>query len=153
MFLLLIVSFHWTLALIKMSYCKLTYYNAANLGGIYYEGGFQQMIYLRITEEFPKFELEEEGEENVKGIFIPTYQLVKYRYSFITYCHVYLAEALMLLRLHDTVEIVTSKGLWGQMKDIIVETPDELEVGCLAMVRVSFGIVNNDVIKSDCYGT
>ena len=135
-----------------MSYCKLTYYNAANLGGIYYEGGFQQMLYLRIDEGYPSFELEEEGEENVKGIFIPTYQLVKYRYKLTTHCHVYLAEALMLLRLHDTVEIVTSKGLWGQMKDIVV-TPEETDIGCLMKVTIEFGISNNDVIKSECYGT
>lgn len=135
-----------------MSYCKLTFYNAANLGGIYYEGGFQQMLYLRIDEGYPIFELEEEGEENVKGIFIPTYQLVKYRYKIVLHCHVYLAEALMLLRLHDTVEIITSKGLWGQMKDIVV-TPEEEDIGCLMKVTIEFGILNNDVIKSDCYGT
>lgn len=135
-----------------MSYCKLTYYNNANLGGIYYEGVFQQILYLRITEVFPSFDLEEEGEENIKGIFIPTYQLVKYRYSFYTYGHVYLAEALMLLRLHDTVEIVTSKGLWGKMKDIEVSV-EEIELSCLAKITVTFGIDKNDVIKSDCYGT
>ena len=135
-----------------MSFCKLTYYNTQNLGGIYYEGGFQQILYLRITEEFPSFELEEEGEQNVKGIFIPYYQLVKYRYKFHTYCHVYLAEALMLLRIHDTVEIITSKGLWGQMKDIEV-TAEEIELGCLAKVTITFGIMSNDVVKSECYGT
>jgi hypothetical protein len=131
-----------------MGFCKLEISDTRGyVGGIYYLGGYQQAVFLRIEENFFSPEYEEEGETDVYGNFIAYYQMIKYRYSFTTYCNQYLAEALVTLKVHDSVQITLSNGLWGNMKDIEVSV-EEVEIGCLAAVTVTFCIWNNDIIKT-----
>ena len=138
-----------------MDYIKLKYNNGDTLGGIYYAAGnssFFQILYLRADEITPITVLEEEGELDVKGNFEPTFQLLKYRYSVVVHAIQPVMESLAQLRLHDHVEIVWKNDVWGIMKDIDVSIEPE-DFGCLSKVTIEFGIKDNDIIKSECYGS
>ena len=133
------------------NYLKIDYYNSCDLGGVYYQGGFINTIYLDTQIGAPEYQYEEEGEDNGEGVLIKTFEKLQKVYKFQVLVPEYMADALMFMALHDVVNISYTNGLYASsIRNIIVNvTWDEDTNSCMAIVDVSFQ-QDDQILKDNC---
>ena len=90
------------------------YYHSSDIDGIDYTNGdyaqFSNKLVVDTKLNRPRHEYEEDGTEDGEGEFLPTFQKIVKRYRFIFYAPEYIVDAVMLLPLHDTINVATANA-------------------------------------------
>lgn len=130
---------------------KLTYTNSCNLGGVYYEGGFENKLFLDAPIIKPDYIRTQEGFENDQSVFIPEYDSIKKKYKFEVVAPEYIADALSFMALHNDVKIAYTNGLYqSQIRNIEVNVNwDETFNDCMATIEVLFE-QDDQIINTAC---
>lgn len=133
------------------TYIKLEWGNSCDLGTIYYNGGFKNIVYFDSEIGEPGYENVEEGFENSEGVFIKTSEKLQKVYKFVVVVPEYLADALAALPLHDSIIISTTDGLFRQaVRNVRTDiSPESITNSCLFTVEVRFQL-NDQIIKDNC---
>lgn len=133
------------------NYLKIEYSNSCDLGNVYYQAGFENIIYLDTQIGAPEYQYEEEGEENGDGVLVKTFQKLQKVYKFEVQVPEYMADALMFMALHDVITLSYTNGLYtASIRNVIVNvTWDEDTNSCMALVEVKFQ-QDDQVLKDNC---
>lgn len=86
-------------------FVKLAWRNSCDIEPLLYQTGFGAVAYIdTYTEAIPP-EINEEGENNAQGEFVPTLQRIVHRHKIELFAPDYLLDALTSMQVHDHVEI------------------------------------------------
>ena len=116
------------------------YWDNRNNLDILYSEGFRQVFYVDAILTHPEYPLEEEGTEDVEGLFNATWRKWRKTYHIDFICAEYIVDALMTLPMHDNIYI---DGL--PISEIAIQVDWE---GVWAKVDLSF--VTDEVIRGTC---
>lgn len=128
---------------------KIRYTNAVDVGGISYYDNFTPEIYLDVDVGKPIYLYSEDGDEDVSGSFNRTFARLEKQYSINTYVQEYMLDALMLVQLHDYVEIYLSNGTSLVVKEFRVSDPEWNELDALAAITITLSVFEESV-SSGC---
>jgi len=123
------------------NYTMIEYSNPKNIGGILYQTGFAQRIFLdaSILDDDP--EVDEESKDDGQGTATLTFQKILYRHKIDTdLLPQYLLHAINLIPLHENVLI----GNYQNVRDIKIER-DEV-TACYSNLSISFA--ESEIITS-----
>ncbi len=119
---------------------KIEFWDDKNILDIRYTDGFKQFLYLDAILSHPEYPLDEEGKQDVEGIFNAEWQRWRKTFHFDFVAPEYLVDAITTMAIHDNVYI---DGL--KVKDITVDVNWQ---GAWAVVDVGF--VTDEVIRGTC---
>lgn len=89
-------------------YLKLEWNNSCDIDPVLYQTGYSNTVYLdTYTEPIPP-ELNEEGEADGAGEFIPTLQRIVHKHKIEVFGPDYLLDALAFMQIHDNINITDS---------------------------------------------
>lgn len=130
---------------------KLTYKNSTNLGGVYYDGGFENKLFIDAPIVKPEYVVTEEGFENDNSVFIKEFESLKKRYKFEFYGPEYIANALAFMAMHDDIKIAFTNGTYqAQIRNVKVNVNWESAFNdCMALIEVSFE-QDDQITKTAC---
>jgi len=133
------------------NYVKLEWSNSCDLGGIYYQGGFINRLFFDANVGMPDYEEEIEEEYNGDGVLISTFQRLVKIYKFQVFVPEYIADALKLMQLHDTITLTFLNGTYSSaIRNIKADVSfEDITNGCLALVTISFQ-QDDQVVKTNC---
>lgn len=135
-------------------YLKLQWSNTCNLGRIYYDGDFRNMIYFDSEVGKPEYEYEVEEEYNSEGVLIATYQRLNKVYKFEVFVPEYIVDALQAMQLHDTITLtVINTGYTGTITNVKVDVSwEDITNECMALCTISFQ-QEDQIVKGSCCET
>lgn len=130
---------------------KLTYKNSCDLGGIYYGGGFENILFVDSVVCKPDYEKIEDGYNNDNQVFIKEYEALKKIYKFEIIAPEYMANALEFMSMHDDIRISWTNGLYqSQIRNVKVNVVWESQLNdCMATIEVLFE-QDDQVVNSAC---
>ncbi len=133
------------------NYIKLQWSNSCDLAGIYYQGGFVNKLYFDANIGKPEYIEEIEEEYNGNGVLISSFQRLVKLYKFEVVVPEYVADALKLISLHDTVSLTFLNGQYsGSIRNVKVDVNwEDITDDCMATATVSFQ-QDDQVIKTNC---
>lgn len=133
------------------NYIKLEWTNSCDLGGIYYQGGFTNKLFFDTNVGNPTYEEEIEEEYNGDGVLIRTFQRLVKIYKFQVFVPEYIADALKLMQLHDTVTLTFLDGSYsGTIRNIKADISfEDISNDCMALATISFQ-QDDQVVKTNC---
>lgn len=133
------------------NYIKLEWWDTCDIGGIYYQDGFKNTVFLDTDIGRPDYNILEEGAENGDGVFIKDYSRLQKAPQIQCYVPEYLADALSLLPLHSNVRMTYTNGLYaGLVRNVSVNIEwDSENNDCMALVTISFQ-QDDQVVKTNC---
>src|SRR5688572_20542031 len=103
------------------NYIKLEWWDTCDIGGICYQDGFKNTVFLDTDIGRPDYNILEEGAENGDGVFIKDYSRLQKTPQIQCYVPEYLADALSLLPLHSNVRMTYTNGLYaGLVRNVSV---------------------------------
>tara|TARA_R110000787_G_scaffold97665_4_gene201326 strand:+ start:26284 stop:27705 length:1422 start_codon:yes stop_codon:yes gene_type:complete len=124
-------------------------YRTEELGGKKY----YNKIYLDLELSKPNYEYTEEGEENLRGEFIPELKRVEKQYKLEGVFPEYFLDALVLLPLHISetgfIVIKTRNNKVADISELLISDPVwQDDFGTLALTEISFAV--NFSLKINC---
>ncbi len=133
------------------NYVKLEWSNSCDLGGIYYGGGFENRLYFDANVGKPDYEEEIEEQYNGDGVLISTFQRLVKIYKFQVFVPEYVADALKLMQLHDTITLTFLDGTYSSsIRNIKADVSfEDMSNDCMALVTISFQ-QDDQVVKTNC---
>lgn len=133
------------------NYIKLEWTNSCDLGGIYYQGGFTNKLFFDTNVGNPTYEEEIEEQYNGDGVLISTFQRLVKIYKFQVFVPEYIADALKLMQLHDTVTLTFLDGSYsGTIRNIKADISfEDISNDCMALATISFQ-QDDQVVKTNC---
>jgi len=133
------------------NYIKLQWSNSCDLGGIYYQGGFSNKLYFDTNIGKPEYVEEIEEEYNGNGVLISTFQRLVKVYKFEVVVPEYVADALKLMQLHDTITLTFLNNQYnGAIRNIKADVNwEDITDDCMATVTISFQ-QDDQVVKTNC---
>lgn len=119
---------------------RIKYTNTAgNVAGINYDGtGFIPELFLDVNVGKPIYNYIEEGNENRDMGFNRSFARIEKQYSFETAVQEYILDALMVMQLHDHIEITLSNGTTVYPTELRVSDPEWTAAEAFARVTVTF---------------
>lgn len=119
---------------------RIKYTNTAgNVAGINYDGtGFIPELFLDVNVGKPIYNYIEEGNENRDMDFNRSFARIEKQYSFETAVQEYILDALMVMQLHDHIEITLSNGTTVYPTELRVSDPEWTAAEAFARVTVTF---------------
>jgi len=120
-----------------MDYVILEYWNSKDLGGILYQKGFKNKLYLDADIGEPEYGIIEEGEEDGENNFLPYYQRYCKIYKTVILANEYMLDALYLVRLHDNIYITFKTGERFNIYDVQISHTWEND-GYVARLEITF---------------
>ncbi len=133
------------------NYIKLEWNNSCDLGGIYYGGGFVNRYFFDANIGKPDYEYEIEEEFNGDGVLIATFQRLVKTYKFQVFVPEYVADALELMQLHDTITLTFLDGTYSSaIRNIKADISwEDMSNDCMAVATISFQ-QDDQVVKTNC---
>lgn len=133
------------------NYIKLEWWDTCDIGGIYYQDGFKNTVFLDTDIGRPDYNVLIEEQENGEGVPIMDYGRVQKIPQIQCYVPEYLADALSLLPLHSNVRMTYTNGLYaGLVRNVSVNVEwDSENNDCMALVTISFQ-QDDQVVKTNC---
>lgn len=135
-------------------YLKLQWSNTCNLGRIYYDGDFRNMLYFDAEVGKPEYEYEVEEEYNTDGVLTATYQRLVKIYKFQVLVPEYVVDALEAMQLHDTISLtLINNGYISTITNVKVDAEwEDMTNECMALCTISFQ-QGDQVVKGACCET
>ena len=132
-------------------YLQINFSHTCNLGGIIYEDGFTQVLYLETETMEPTFPYTEKGQENGYGQFVPTFQRQDKLYLIRTgLIPQHIVDVLHRLKLHDTVTLTDLVGDSFTVKEIDTEHEWQFQDRYYAIATVTVNLGEDIVITGCC---
>ncbi len=131
-----------------MAYLKLEYWNACDMGGLLYQLGYHNIIYLDVDAGKPVFETIEEGVEDGEKNFISTFTKMIKKYKLEMLLPEYQFDALNFASLHDYKYITLNNGETSRCLTFQVENKGWDDRGADVIVEVAFSV--DYIIKENC---
>jgi hypothetical protein len=133
------------------NYVKLEWTNSCDLGGIYYQAGFENRLFFDANVGKPDYEEEIEEQYNGDGVLIATFQRLVKIYKFQVFVPEYVADALKLMQLHDTITLTFLDGTYSSsIRNIKADVSfEDLSNDCMALCTISFQ-QDDAVVKTNC---
>lgn len=133
------------------NYIKLEWWNSCDLAGIYYQGGFKNKLYFDANVGKPDYEYEVEEEYNGDGVLISTFKRLVKVYKFQVFVPEYVADALQLMQLHDTIQLTFLDGSYSSsIRNIKTDISfEDMSNDCMAVATISFQ-QDDQVVKTNC---
>jgi hypothetical protein len=130
---------------------KLTYTNSCNLGGVYYIGGYENILFIDSVVCKPEYENTEDGYNNDQQVFIKEYHALKKVYKFEAIAPEYIANTLSFMAQHDDIKISWTNGLYqSQIRNVQVSVNWEDQFNdCMATIEVSFE-QDDQIVNTAC---
>jgi hypothetical protein len=117
---------------------KLEWWNSYDIMDIYYEGGYQNRIWLKVDIQKPNYPIQRETEEDSVGEEHNVFLKWEKQYAFTMYCTEPLADALSAITMHDDVWVTFANGYSAKCKDFLCNVSWESAVGGVAKCEVLF---------------
>lgn len=135
-------------------YIKLQWSNSCDLGRIYYDGDFRNILYFDTEIGKPDYQYEVEEEMNSDGVNLPTFQSLNKIYKFEVFVPEYVVDALVAIPLHDTVTItILNNGYTSNIRNVKVDVNwEDISNECMALCTVSFE-QDDQITKGSCCTT
>lgn len=135
-----------------MDYIKLEWWNTCDIGGIYYQGGFVNTIYIPSDICKPSYNTLIEEEENGEGVPVMSYGRVQKIPEIQYYVPEYLADALSLLSVHNNVRFTYTNGLYaGLVRNCTINVEWDTDSNdCMALVTITFQQDDQVVVTNCC---
>jgi hypothetical protein len=92
------------------TFLKLEWWNTIDIAPLLYQTGFKNVLYLDSYLEVQEPDLQEEGNNNGQGDYVPTFQRLVHKHKFEAIVPDYLLDALALAQIHDNIQITDELG-------------------------------------------
>lgn len=132
-------------------YIKIDFSNTCDIGDIYYEGDFEQTLWLESETLEPTFPYVEKGVENGLGRFVPAYQRQDKIWLLRTkLIPQYIVDVLHRLKLHDTIVLIDTVGNGYVVKHVDVEHDWQYDDKYYALAQVSLDFDEYALVTGCC---
>lgn len=130
---------------------KLTYKNSCDIGGVYYGGGYENILFIDAVVCKPEYDKQEDGFNNDQRVFIKEYDALKKIYKFDLIAPEHIANTLAFMSMHDDVKISWTNGLYqSQIRNIKVNvTWEDSFNDCMATIEVLFE-QDDQIVNTSC---
>ena len=131
-----------------MAYLKLEYWNSCDIGGLLYQTGYKNIMYLDVDAGKPVFETIEEGQEDGDKNFVSFYTKMVKKYKIETILPEYQFDVINFASIHDYKQITLNNGESSRCLTFQVENKGWDNNGADVQVEISFSV--DYITKTNC---